>query len=149
MHRNKWAFISSTALLSVVILIWLDLFLFGKTMYLPAWTAMLPFSIYTPSYLIFLCLIPVVFLTDTRTNALLFTYKSPPALAAVGITRVCPFSRFRFNWLFLLQYLFQLCVYRVVPRTHPIYLPLRPACGSCFHYFSQKKISVMMVSPRN
>lgn len=76
MNRNQWAFIISTTLLSAVILIWLDLFLFGKVACLPAWAEMLPFSIYTPSYLIFLCLIPVVFLTDTRTNAFLFTYKS-------------------------------------------------------------------------
>lgn len=76
MNRNQWSFIISATLLSAVILIWLDLFLFGKVMHLPAWAEMLPFSTYTPSYLIFLCLIPVAFLTDTRTNAIISTFTS-------------------------------------------------------------------------
>jgi hypothetical protein len=100
-------------------------------MYLPAWTAMLPFSIYTPSYLIFLCLIPVVFLTDTRTNALLFTYKSLLLSPLLGLL-VYALSRdsgsigsFFFNISF--NYAFIVLFHGLIPFTFLFALRAAPA----------------------
>jgi hypothetical protein len=85
MKRNQLVFILSTFLLSLAILIWFDFFSFSKVIYLPAWAKVLPFSIHTPAYIVFFCLIPVALFTDTITNASRLTLKSAFLSPVLGL----------------------------------------------------------------
>ena len=68
-NKHKEGFLVSYLLLSAVIAIWSDLFLFSKNVYLPNWTKLLPSPIDTPRYMAFLCLLPVVITAQTFLEA--------------------------------------------------------------------------------
>ncbi len=87
MYRNYLAIIASATLLSVSILIWRDMFLFSKVVYLPTWTAILPSPINTPVYVAFVCLLPAAFIPSTPQGAahsLVWTVLFSPSLALIA-----------------------------------------------------------------
>jgi hypothetical protein len=49
--------------------IWVDLFIFSKVVYLPAWANVLPAPILAPAFLAFVCLIPAAVVPDTLGGA--------------------------------------------------------------------------------
>lgn len=62
-------FVVSLVLLSFVMVFWSDLFLFAKTVRLPAWVESLPSPINAPKYFVFLCLIPALLFANTLADA--------------------------------------------------------------------------------
>jgi hypothetical protein len=74
-NPQSLAFVLSLFLLSLAVVIWSDLFLFSKTVYLPEWTKILPSPIDVPKFITFICLLPVVFSAKTLVKATTSTSK--------------------------------------------------------------------------
>lgn len=62
------SFVVSLLLLSIAMICWPALFLFAKSVHLPAWAESLHSPINTPKYIVFLCLIPVAFSNSKLLN---------------------------------------------------------------------------------
>lgn len=69
MKRNRISMLASTALLSIFMLVWADLYCFSKEVTLPEWAKFVPSPIHIPEYLTLLSLIPAAFFTTTVLRA--------------------------------------------------------------------------------
>ena len=67
--RDQLSTILSLILLSISMVVWVDLFIFSKVVYLPSWAEMLPVPMMAMSILVFICLIPAAFFTKTLQSA--------------------------------------------------------------------------------
>lgn len=68
-NRDALMLIASTVALSVVMINWIDLFIFSKSVHLPSWMKIFPWPIYMPSFLGSLCFFPAAFGTTSMTAA--------------------------------------------------------------------------------
>jgi hypothetical protein len=66
--RNNISLLISLLMLSLVMGIWSDLFLFSKTFNFPSWAKNFPWPVYIPSYLVFICLIPAALLSNSLSG---------------------------------------------------------------------------------
>lgn len=98
LNRNQLALGISIVALTVVMIVWVDLFTFSKAVHLPQWADALPWPIFAPSFLVFFSLIPAAFGTDTFANAykaIIFSLLVCP-LAAVVAYALNPLYQTRF-----------------------------------------------------
>ena len=65
MRRNRIAFFASLIMLSLVMVIWRDMFLFAKSAPWPKWSYFLPYPFILTSDIVFICLLVVAFFTDS------------------------------------------------------------------------------------
>ncbi len=102
-------FIASLLALGLSMILWPDLFLFAKKVFLPEWAELLPSPIDAAKYLAFLCLIPVTITSKTTLEALKNISKVILIAAIlptlIFVFRVNPYEKyFVHNTLF--QYIF-------------------------------------------
>lgn len=71
MKRNRIAFLLSLIVLSIVMTIWRDMFLFSKSLPVPKWSYFLPYPFILTSDLIIFCLLPAAFVTERISSACL------------------------------------------------------------------------------
>jgi hypothetical protein len=71
MNRRTLAFILSFLALAISIWVWLDLFVFAKVSYMPAWQSHLPPWLRDTTLMVLISLIPAAFLTKTVKDAFL------------------------------------------------------------------------------
>lgn len=64
-NRNQLSMLASILLLSAAMVIWVDLFIFSKVIFLPDWADALPRPVDAPSFLAFLCLLPAALIAST------------------------------------------------------------------------------------
>lgn len=67
--RYRLGLYGSIVLLSVVVLVWRDLFIFSKVFRLPDWAASLPTPMHAPAYLVGLSLLPAILLPSGLTHS--------------------------------------------------------------------------------
>lgn len=69
LKRNQVAMGVSLFALSICMVIWTDLFVFSKVVYLPHWAQWLPWPMLAPATLAFICLLPATFGADSLANS--------------------------------------------------------------------------------
>ena len=70
-QRTEWlAAALSGALLSIAVWLYPELFLFSKTVVLPAWAKGLPYGLYAGAYLAFVALLPIALLAMSKRRLL-------------------------------------------------------------------------------
>ena len=65
LNRNQLALGISIVALATAMLVWVDLFIFSKVVYLPGWAHILPWPMLAPSLLAGVCLLPAAFGPDS------------------------------------------------------------------------------------
>lgn len=98
MNRNQLALSISIIALSTAMLVWVELFVFSKVVYLPGWTHILPWPMFAPSFLACICLLPAAFGTDSLASsrkAITVSVLIPP-IAAVAAYSLNPLYQDRF-----------------------------------------------------
>jgi hypothetical protein len=68
-NRNRLALGASIIALSISMVLWVDLFTFSKVVHLPGWAQVLPWPMLAPSFLVFACLLPAAFGTDSLASS--------------------------------------------------------------------------------
>lgn len=93
MYRNKLAFWVSLVMLSTVMSIWFEMFRFFKDLRVPEWGQVLPYPFLLPFYMVFVCLLPAVFMATTFRLSCLLVFGCvlisslfPSVILLIGIT---------------------------------------------------------------
>ena len=87
-QRTEWlAAALSGALLSIAVWLYPELFLFSKTVVLPAWAKGLPYGLYAGAYLAFVALLPIALLAMSKRR-LLGWYLVLVAIATLPVSLV-------------------------------------------------------------
>jgi len=108
--RNRLAL--SIIPLAIAMVVWPELFLWSKVVYLPSWAKFLPIPIFTGACVSFLCLIPAAFFTASFASAkraLFMTVAITPTVAvatyvldSANINKYLPFNIvFHYFWVIL------------------------------------------------
>jgi len=84
MQRNRIAFLTSLIMLAVVMTLWQDMFLFAKLAPVPKWSYFLPYPFILTSDIVFICLLPAAFFSDS------FRYACMAVLMCVLISPLVP-----------------------------------------------------------
>ncbi len=84
MQRNRIAFFASLIMLSFVMIIWRDMFLFTKSAPVPKWSYFLPYPFILTSDIVFVCLLPVAFFPKS------FRFKYASVLICVLLSPLIP-----------------------------------------------------------
>ncbi len=84
MQRNRIAFLTSLIMLAIVMILWQDMFLFAKSAPWPKWSYFLPYPFILTSEIVFICLLPAAFFSDS------FRYACMAVVMCVFISPLVP-----------------------------------------------------------
>jgi hypothetical protein len=110
MKQNRIAFFASLIMLSLAMIIWRDMFLFAKSAPVPRWSYFLPYPFILTSDIVFVCLLPVVFFTDSFRHAcasvVICVLLSPlvPVITWMTTLSYTPLVNGIYNYLFIILF---------------------------------------------